>query len=113
MNDAAPALDRHDDVAVHAPALEIDLDAVLPTTQVQKLVDLYPREQVMKAFDIRSPNKLYDMIDNGDLEAKYCGGRLLVTGASIRRYIANMPSHGLRPRPKLRSDDQQRQVAAE
>ena len=74
-------------------AEESSLDAFLPTTQAEKMVDLFSRADVMKAFDMRGNDKFYRMLDQGQLEAVYHGGRLMVTGASIRRCLAALPKY--------------------
>jgi hypothetical protein len=90
MIDAAMALDRGDASAPAAPI--IDLEDFLPATQAEKLVDLFSRKDVLQAFDCGN-NKFYRMLDAGQLEAVYVGGRIMITGTSIRRCLAALPKY--------------------
>ena len=40
--------------------------------------------------------KLYELIGAGVLDARKAGGRTLITGESLRRYVANLPKADIR-----------------
>lgn len=40
--------------------------------------------------------KIYELIGAGVLDARKAGGRTLITGESLRRYVANLPKADIR-----------------
>jgi len=40
--------------------------------------------------------KIYELIGAGILDARKAGGRTLITGESLRRYVANLPKADIR-----------------
>lgn len=40
--------------------------------------------------------RLYELISEGMLEARRCGGRTLIPAASLAAYVANLPSAPIR-----------------
>jgi hypothetical protein len=47
-----------------------------------------------------SRTRLYELISEGKVEAKACGGRTLVMAKSLADFIASLPSAPIKPRRK-------------
>lgn len=47
-----------------------------------------------------SRTRLYELISEGKIEAKACGGRTLIMAKSLADFIAGLPSAPIKPRHK-------------
>jgi len=47
-----------------------------------------------------SRTRLYELISEGKVEAKACGGRTLIMAKSLADFIASLPSPPIKPRQK-------------